>query len=108
MRVVSLAGFDPPFSCINDGVQVSTGASLGRGTISVAQFKEPEVLFCYKDKRLLMKVKPEIGKEIGRVIKEYSEKYVFQSPRYFQELDKLAVEYWLKWARKAVFQEILI
>lgn len=108
LRVVSMAGFDPPFSCINDGVQVSTGATLGRGTITVAQFKKPEVIFYYKDKKLLMKVKPEISKEIGKLIQEYSEKYVFQSARYFQELDKLAMEYWLKWDRKALFQEILI
>ena len=106
LSVVSLAGFDPPFSCINDGIQVSTGASLGRGTIAVAQFKRPEAIFCYKNTTLIMRVKPEISKEIGRVIKEYSSKYVFQSPRYFQELDRGTVQYWLKWNRNELFEEI--
>jgi pyrimidine-specific ribonucleoside hydrolase len=33
--VASSAGVKPPYSCLNDGLQVATGASLGRGTIRV-------------------------------------------------------------------------
>ena len=35
LRVESHAGLKPPLSCVNDGLQVATGASLGRGTITV-------------------------------------------------------------------------
>ena len=34
LEVISFAGYQPPFSCLNDGIQISTGSSLGRGTIS--------------------------------------------------------------------------
>jgi hypothetical protein len=54
-----------------------------------------------------MRVKPEITGEIERVIKEYSDKYVFQSPRYFRELDKISIEYWLKWDREKLFLEVI-
>ncbi|MCU0639725.1 MAG: nucleoside hydrolase, partial [Candidatus Krumholzibacteria bacterium] len=35
LEVTSLASSEPPLSCMNDGLQASTGASLGRGSISV-------------------------------------------------------------------------
>ena len=35
LKVVSHAGNKPPLSCMNDGLQVATGASLGRGTIKI-------------------------------------------------------------------------
>jgi pyrimidine-specific ribonucleoside hydrolase len=37
----SLAGSRPPVSCMNDGLQVSTGATLGHGLISVKQADKP-------------------------------------------------------------------
>ena len=107
LEVVSLCGNKPPFSCMNDGVQVSTGATLGRGTISNSHVGEPEAIFFYKDKRLRMKVKPPVKGEIGRVIKELSARYGFQSPQYFNELDRISVKYWLDWDRKKIFDEIL-
>ncbi len=106
LDVISFSGFKPPFSCLNDGIQVSTGASLGRGTITNTHLGRPAAIFFYKDKKVTMRVKPEIMKTIRGVIKEYSKKYVFQSPRYFQELDKISLEYWLKWDRKKMFEEI--
>ncbi len=54
-----------------------------------------------------MKVKPHVKGEIGRVIKEFSEKYGFQSPAYFKELDKISVKYWLDGDRKKIFEEIV-
>ena len=36
LEVVTYAGSKPPYSCLNDGIQVSTGATLGMGTIHLA------------------------------------------------------------------------
>jgi pyrimidine-specific ribonucleoside hydrolase len=103
--VSSSAGIKPPFSCLNDGLQVATGASLGRGTIKVSDVNQPVVEFTANGKKVTMKVKQEIVQEVGRVIKECSDKYVFQSPQYFRELDKISVLYWLKWDRSELFDE---
>ncbi len=106
LDVVSFCGYKPPFSCTNDGIQVSTGASLGRGTITNTHLGQPEALFIYNGKRLFLKVKSHVKAEIGKVIKELSEKYGFQSPAYFLELNKIAVKYWLEWNRDTIFEEI--
>ena len=37
LKVISYAGSIPPYSCLNDGIQVSTGATLGMGTIQLAK-----------------------------------------------------------------------
>jgi pyrimidine-specific ribonucleoside hydrolase len=105
LAIESSAGFKPPFSCLNDGLQVSTGATLGRGTIKITEESRPIVIFTFNRKKIIMRVKPEIIKEIGTVIKECSDKYVFQSPRYFSELDKISIQYWLKWDRTKLFDE---
>lgn len=107
INVSSAAGVKPPYSCLNDGLQVATGASLGRGTIKVSDANQPIVVFTFKGKRVTMKVKEEIVKEVERVIKECSDKYVFQSPRYFRELDKISLKYWLKWDRSNLFDETI-
>ena len=43
LRVESRAGLKPPLSCVNDGLQVATGASLGRGTITVVDERAARV-----------------------------------------------------------------
>lgn len=107
LEVISFCGYKPPFSCTNDGIQVSTGASLGRGTITNTHLGKPEAIFIYKNKRVLLRIKPEVKKEIGKVIKGLSGKYGFRSPQYFRELDKISVRYWLEWDRKKLFIEDL-
>ena len=104
--VISFAGYKPPWSCINDGLQVSTGSTLARGTISVAHLGKPVVIFIYKGNQITLKVKPEIAKTVRKVIKDLSDKYAFQSERYFQELNKISVQYWLEWDRKKIFEEV--
>ncbi|HDR67460.1 MAG TPA: hypothetical protein ENN61_00260, partial [Bacteroidaceae bacterium] len=36
MKVVTFAGNDPPLSCFNDGIQISTGATIGQGLIMIS------------------------------------------------------------------------
>ena len=37
LEILSFAGSTPPVSCLNDGLQVSTGATLGHGTITLGE-----------------------------------------------------------------------
>jgi pyrimidine-specific ribonucleoside hydrolase len=41
LEVLSHAGTKPPISCLNDDLQVSTGATLGHGTIPIAADPKP-------------------------------------------------------------------
>lgn len=60
----------------------------------------------YKNAKILLRVKSEVKAQIGKVIKDLSKAYGFQSARYFEELDKISVKYWLEWDRFKLFQEI--
>ena len=35
VKIISFAGNTPPISCMNDGLQVSTGATIGHGLITI-------------------------------------------------------------------------
>ncbi len=105
LRVVSFAGTTPPYSCLNDGLQVSTGASLGRGTISNANIGSPKAQFFHDDKGVYMRPKTEVVNAVRQAIKELSQKYGFQSQEYFRQLEKVAVKYWLEWDRSRMFEE---
>lgn len=108
LRVVTFAGFNPPFSCLIDGIQISTGASLGRGTISNNPIGQPEALFLHDNKKLMMKPKPELINTVKQTIVRLSKEHGFQSPEYFKELEKVSVEYWYEWDRNEIFQETAI
>jgi len=70
LKVVSLAGNSPPLSCMNDGLQVSTGASLGRGTIKISDGSpQPAAIFIYKNQELTLRIKKELLNRIRADIK---------------------------------------
>ncbi len=54
----------PPQSCFADGVQFSTGCTLGKGNISIEEGEGLTVTFKKYDKELTLKLKEEIIKEI--------------------------------------------
>lgn len=108
LQVVSFAGFNPPFSCLNDGIQISTGASLGRGTISNTLVGQPQVIFISNEKKLMMKPKTQIIKTVKETITRLSKDYGFQSALYFKELEKISVNYWLEWKREEMFEETFL
>lgn len=108
LRVLSFAGTQPPLSCINDGLQVATGASLGRGTIQLSDQKpRPEAAFFYKDQKLTLRVTKGILDEIRANIEAAQEEYGGLNPAYFSHIRKLSIDYWYELDRKKIFHEFL-
>jgi pyrimidine-specific ribonucleoside hydrolase len=105
--VISLAGNQQPLSCMNDGLQVSTGASVGRAAITIAHVKQPAAIFLYKDRKVTLKMKKEIVNQIEADIGAALKQYGGLSPEYFAHIRKLSLEYWLKLDRKEIFEEIV-
>lgn len=98
IEIVSYAGFNPPISCFNDGIQVGTGSTIGYGTISVdtTQAVSPAVLVKYNGRKILFSVKPSIiekaKKDVGALIKAHG----LESDMYWLKLRELSIEhYWL-------------
>ena len=57
LEVITYAGTEPPYSCLNDGIQVSTGATLGIGKIHLVNdsITRPSAVFTYKNHWLYTK-----------------------------------------------------
>jgi pyrimidine-specific ribonucleoside hydrolase len=110
LKVESRTGLRPPFSCLNDGLQISTGASLGRGTITVPASDRPlvEAIFIKDDRRLRLRLKESVQERISSDIRNAVKSYGETTPEYFREVRRLSFDYWLNLNRNEIFdREIL-
>lgn len=108
LEVVSYASLQPPLSCLNDGLQAATGASLGRGTIRVENSEpSPRVLFIKGTDKLILKIKDSILVQIRKDIAQAIAEYGNLTPEYFSEIRRLSLRYWLDSDRRYIFDETL-
>jgi pyrimidine-specific ribonucleoside hydrolase len=106
MEVTSHAGNSPPLSCMNDGLQVSTGASLGRGTIRILDEQSlPEAVFVYSNTTLKLSLKNEVWEKVRKDINELVALHGGLSPAYFSDVRKLSIQYWRELDRNDIFDE---
>ncbi len=106
LKVVSMAGLKPPLSCMNDGLQVSTGASLGRGTIRVLEGDNiPGARFQKGDVVLTLVLKPEYVRRIKADIRAAIDRFGGLGPEYFAHIRSLSINYWQAFDRTELFEE---
>lgn len=107
VSVCSFAGTQPPVSCFNDGLQVSTGASLGHGLIGISDEaeKRAEAIFTCGNKSVRLRLKPQYENAVIQDIKRGVALYG-NSPEYWLYVRSLALKYWRDWDRKEIFTEI--
>ncbi len=108
IKVISFAGNTPPLSCMNDGLQVSTGATIGHGLISVECNTElrPEAIFLADGKKIELKLKDKYAEIIANDIQHGVELYGQLSPKYWSYIRHLAIEYWQSFDRKEIFEVV--
>ena len=120
LKVLSFAGSRPPVSCFNDGLQISTGATLGHGAIEIAKScslsKEGadarvKAIFRFKaicgteakEMQLCVWLKEElrqqIAGDIANAVKQYG-----HTPDYWLQVRRLALDYWQQWNRAEIFE----
>ena len=107
LRVESHAGLKPPLSCTNDGLQVATGASLGRGTITVLSSVTPacEAVFSFGNRQLRLRLKPEFAQRIAADMAALEKKHGGLTPAYFEEVRTVSLKHWLDFDRNTMFDE---
>ncbi|MFO7370237.1 MAG: nucleoside hydrolase [Bacteroidales bacterium] len=105
MSVVSHAGMTPPFSCMNDGLQISTGATLGHGLIRVSSdtLKLPVADFTYLNRKIRISLKSEIRNKVEAEVKELSRIYGLDSDIYWDLVRNKAIKYWATFNRHEIF-----
>jgi len=109
LHVVSFAGLTPPLSCFNDGLQVATGATLGRGTIHVETASpRPGARIWSEAAECDLTVRPEIMKRITQDIDSLSARLGFGSAPYFAAVRVLSMQYWFEMDRAAIFEEAVV
>lgn len=104
ISILSYAGSVPPVSCLNDGLQISTGATVGHGLINVAEdpHKRVEAVFTAGEKSIRLYLRPEYEARIRQDISLGLEKYG-TGAQYWQYVRELALKYWCGWDRNELF-----
>ena len=93
MKVVVETGTTPPISCIVDGIQVSTGCTLGKGNIEVLSNNKPTAIFTKKgdNQQIKIMLKDKWLQEIANVseesMQELAEKVLKTSPEELFEVE---------------------
>jgi len=105
IEVTTRAGHRPPVSCMNDGLQVGTGGTVGHGLIRVAAVDtpRPEALFRFKNRTIRLRLKPEYAERIRRDVRRGIELHGDRTEAYWQYVRDLALQYWLAFDRHAIF-----
>ncbi len=103
--VLSFAGSNPPLSCMNDGLLVSTGATPGHGLLSVSTdpAKSPSAEFTYKNRKIRITLKPELAEKISAETKEINFIYGLDSDIYWELVRKNTIKYWKDLDRNKIF-----
>lgn len=106
LEVVSSAGSKPPYSCLNDGIQVSTGATLGMGTISLSaeNLVSPSAVFMFEGRAIRLSLKKEYLEKIDSDIREGIVKFGVSDDGYWKLVRRNAIRYWLEWGRNEIFE----
>lgn len=96
LKITSFAGNKPPLSCFNDGLQISTGSTIGQGliTISDSVSNVPGAVLEFNGRKVHISVKPEIAAQIKKDIEYGVENYGLENPEYWLYIEKLAMKYW--------------
>ena len=105
LDVVTFAGSRPPYSCLNDGIQVSTGATLGMGTIHLASdsTRKPSAIFTFKGRSVKISLKKEYLEKVDSDINEGILKFGLMDDGYWKLIRHNALKYWLEWDRNRIF-----
>lgn len=108
IAVITYAGSVPPVSCMNDGLQVGTGASVGHGLITVVSdgTPRPEAVFRFKNRSIRLALKPGYSRRIRADVRRGVELYGDQTEPYWQYVRGLALKYWLEFDRNEIFDLI--
>ena len=110
LKVITYAGSKPPYSCLTDGIQVSTGATLGMGTIHLATDSEvqPSAVFSYKNRSVRISLKKEYLEQVDADIREGIVKFGLMDDGYWKLIRQNALKYWLEWDRNKIFDIVEI
>jgi pyrimidine-specific ribonucleoside hydrolase len=105
LEVETFAGSVPPLSCFNDGLQISTGATIGQGLITISDSLSaiPSAIFRFNNQKVHIALRLEIAEQIRSDIGYGIENFGLLSDKYWLYIEKLAIKYWSDLSRQEIF-----
>ena len=105
LEVETFAGSVPPLSCFNDGLQISTGATIGQGLITISDSIStiPSAIFRFNNQKVHIALRLEIAEQIRSDIGYGIENFGLLSDKYWLYIEKLAIKYWSDLNRQEIF-----
>lgn len=105
MSVTTHAGATPPLSCMNDGIQVSTGATPGHGLLTVSTEKPffAAADFTHRDITIRITLKKELADRVSGELREINFIHGLDSDIYWELVRKNSIKYWLQFDRHEIF-----
>ena len=106
MKVTTHAGSMPPLSCMNDGIQVSTGATPGHGllTVSTEQPFFASADFTHKGRTIRISLKKDLAEKVSSELKEINFIHGLDSDIYWELVRQNSIKYWLQFDRHEIFE----
>jgi pyrimidine-specific ribonucleoside hydrolase len=106
LEVIAFSGSKPPYSCMADGLQASTGATLGQGTIIVSAeyYVSPGAEFRYKGRSIVLTLKDSYIKKVENVIGKAVRDFGLNDETYWNTVRQFAIKCWLEWDRNNMFE----
>jgi formylmethanofuran dehydrogenase subunit E len=106
LSVRSFAGAKPPFSCLNDGIQVGSGITSGQGLFSVESTDQPKLYVECSDGvfRFRYSVKEPVVNQIAQEIQGAIHKYGGMTTEYWEYIRDLAMKCWMGLDRNEIFE----
>ncbi|MFO7938708.1 MAG: FmdE family protein, partial [Bacteroidales bacterium] len=104
--VISYAGLEPPLSCFNDGLQISSGATMGQGLITVSDSisTTPSAVFEFNGQRVSVALKEQIANQMQEEIRYGVKTYGALTDPYWLYIEELAITYWKRFNRNEIFE----
>lgn len=107
IRVLSETGIKRPISCLNDGIMVAVGSTVGwgRDLLQVPEISEGKLAatFYYKEKSVRLEVKPEVLDISQGIIKDSFEKHGGLTDEYFNDVRKMGIKVWEEYSKENLF-----
>lgn len=108
IKIESYAGSTPPISCLNDGLQIASGATMGYGAFSLNNNAPifPEAVVYYNKRKIRIKLKEDIFRTIQSDISKLIKQYGLNTDMYWSELRTQSIGYWKNYSRFNIFDII--
>jgi pyrimidine-specific ribonucleoside hydrolase len=90
---------------LNDGIQISTGATIGQGLITISEsiLTIPTAIFEFNNVRVKISLKKEIAEQMQQDIKYGVQTYGLLTEKYWLYIEELAIRYWSDYSRIDIF-----